>query len=647
MIGGSAFRGDRSLCTLRPAVGLVCLFLLGCSGSGDFDEPLDFEAPATAVLYTPEVIGAPNEEIEDLLSDSLAIFRRQKEGAQSLAFLSRRADGDVETVQKILRAYGYYRPSVETEVIELFGEDAKEVERPCIDDLLSVICLERTTDAPDAELTRARAVVRIDPGRQFILSRHDFLLAEGEDRATIPLGTPGDYGSPVGRGAAAQEILDAEAAAVVALRSSGYIYAAQAGRDALADLEAATIEVDTAINAGGQYVFGPITFVGVESVETAYLLTYLAWEEGDVADPARLNQYQRALLGTGLFRSGFVTFPETPPDGTIAPVTVELVESLPRTVSAGLRYSTDDGPGARASFEHRNVRGSNETARITLDVSLDEQILDGEYRIPQFYRSGQDLVAAAEARRVTEDAYEEIGITIGLGLSRTLGPRWTVGAGGLLEVSDIDGSDNNGRAYLAGLPVSAAYDSTVDLLNPVDGERLHLLATPFMGLFAEEPTLFTVLEADGRIYRPLDSAGRFVAAARGRIGFAPSGSLADIPAPHRLYSGGSGSVRGFAEDVIGPLDDSNDPTGGRSVIELGGEFRFPIWGDLGGVAFVESGAVSEDLVPTFEDGVQYAAGGGVRYYSPVGPIRVDVAVPLNPRDSDDSYQFYISIGQAF
>ncbi|MEM8818359.1 MAG: BamA/TamA family outer membrane protein, partial [Pseudomonadota bacterium] len=87
--------------------------------------------------------------------------------------------------------------------------------------------------------------------------------------------------------------------------------------------------------------------------------------------------------------------------------------------------------------------------------------------------------------------------------------------------------------------------------------------------------------------------------------------------------------------------------GGRSVIEAGMELRFPIVGDLGGVAFVEGGSVSTEVFPDFEEEFLVAAGAGVRYYSPVGPIRFDIGFPINGRDEDDVFQFYISIGQAF
>ncbi len=106
-------------------------------------------------------------------------------------------------------------------------------------------------------------------------------------------------------------------------------------------------------------------------------------------------------------------------------------------------------------------------------------------------------------------------------------------------------------------------------------------------------------------------------------------------------------MRGYQERFIGPLDANRDPTGGLSVIETGAELRARIYGDFGAAVFVEAASVSEEVVPIFSDGFQYAAGAGLRYYSPTGPIRVDVGVPLNARRVDDAFQIYFSIGQAF
>jgi translocation and assembly module TamA len=106
-------------------------------------------------------------------------------------------------------------------------------------------------------------------------------------------------------------------------------------------------------------------------------------------------------------------------------------------------------------------------------------------------------------------------------------------------------------------------------------------------------------------------------------------------------------VRGYSERSIGPENSRGEPSGGLSVVEAGLEMRSRFWGDVGGALFVEGGSVSEEVAPVFDEGVQVAAGGGLRYFSPVGPIRVDVGVPVNPRDSDDAFQVYLSIGQAF
>ena len=106
-------------------------------------------------------------------------------------------------------------------------------------------------------------------------------------------------------------------------------------------------------------------------------------------------------------------------------------------------------------------------------------------------------------------------------------------------------------------------------------------------------------------------------------------------------------MRGYALDFVGPLDDDDDPVGGLSALEAGVELRAPLSGDIGGVVFVEAGSVSTEMFPDFADGVQVAAGLGLRYHSPIGPIRFDVAVPVNGRSADDAFQIYFSIGQAF
>ena len=106
-------------------------------------------------------------------------------------------------------------------------------------------------------------------------------------------------------------------------------------------------------------------------------------------------------------------------------------------------------------------------------------------------------------------------------------------------------------------------------------------------------------------------------------------------------------MRGYAKSSIGPLDPDGTPSGGRSVLEAEAELRARVGDAFGVVLFVAAGLVSADTVPAGSDDVQAAAGIGLRYFSPAGPIRLDLAAPLNARAGDDPVAVYVSIGQAF
>jgi translocation and assembly module TamA len=217
-----------------------------------------------------------------------------------------------------------------------------------------------------------------------------------------------------------------------------------------------------------------------------------------------------------------------------------------------------------------------------------------------------------------------------------------------LEVAELTDAVGTGQSYLAGLPLILSRDRTDSLLDPKRGHRLAVEVTPYFGEFAGT-ALFARTFVTGTYYYPLTKTPRpMVLAARLKLGSVVGESSQDIPANKRFYAGGGGSVRGYGYQLIGLLDDDNAPRGGRSVIEMGLEARIPISGTLSLVPFVDAGLVSPNVVPSFSEPLRIGAGLGGRYETPVGPLRVDIALPVNPRPGiDDSYQFYISFGQAF
>ena len=189
-------------------------------------------------------------------------------------------------------------------------------------------------------------------------------------------------------------------------------------------------------------------------------------------------------------------------------------------------------------------------------------------------------------------------------------------------------------------------DSADDLLNPTKGGRLQVSATPYVDFLLPERQ-FLVLRGSNTFYAALDDERRYVFSARGIVGSILGESRQEVPVDKRFFAGGGDTIRGYAFQAVGPLDSDDDPIGGRSLVAGSVEFRTRLFGNFGAVAFLDGGNVYRDIMPDLTEEFRFGTGLGFRYFTPVGPLRVDVAVPLNRRDSDDAFQFYISLGQAF
>jgi len=140
--------------------------------------------------------------------------------------------------------------------------------------------------------------------------------------------------------------------------------------------------------------------------------------------------------------------------------------------------------------------------------------------------------------------------------------------------------------------------------------------------------------------------GRRVLAGRLALGSIVGAAAEDVPPDWRFYSGGGGSVRGYAFQSIGPQTAFGSPAGGDGLLEAGLELRQRFGGNWGAVAFVDAGAVSENGIPGTA-ALSVGVGIGLRYFTPIGPVRVDIATPLDRDTGDSPVQLYIGIGQAF
>jgi translocation and assembly module TamA len=259
----------------------------------------------------------------------------------------------------------------------------------------------------------------------------------------------------------------------------------------------------------------------------------------------------------------------------------------------------------------------------------------------------QALVGQVVAQRETTDAFDKKGVKTSAQIRRVFSEDWAAGIGPSVETAWITEEGGTDNATLFGLPGFILRDSTDNTLDPTEGVKLRFAPTPYIGWYRASQLFVTnVLTASA--YYSLNTNRRYIFAARTKIGSLFGESRDSVPADKRYYAGGGNSIRGFPFQKVGPLDEDGDPIGGRSLFEISGEFRMRVWGNFGVVPFIDGGTVFDSVFPDFADTMRWGAGLGLRYHTAIGPVRVDLATPLNPRDDvDDPFQFYISLGQSF
>lgn len=465
---------------------------------------------------------------------------------------------------------------------------------------------------------------------------------------------PDSYSAQIPEGAArpgapldAEAVLAAQAGLYNAVQKDRCYFSLDVGNEVYLDKANHTGAVRLAVDAGREGKFGSVVFRGNGRVKESYLRKLLPWKEGQCFRTEKLESYKTALLQSGLFSRAEVVLPEEPGENGEVPVTLELKERAARTLSAGLSYYSDEGPGGVLSWEHRNLLGAAEKFRPALNLSMLRQSLDLDLTKPFFIRNDQSLALHSSLRRQDTDAFEEFALDLGGSIQRKFGHHLTGSTG--VDVSLVritDQTEKTGKTFgLLSAPQTLNYDTRDDPLDPRKGWNLSAAAEPFFDILGEgDPFFKTQFTGSGYLF--LGTGADIVIAGKANIGGLWGAALENIPATERFYAGGGGTVRGYGYQEVGPQKDG-DPTGGLSLAAASLELRMKFTDKIGGVAFVDAGSVGEDSMPSFSDPA-IGAGAGVRYYTSFGPVRFDIATPLTQKeDLDRNYQFYISIGQAF
>ncbi len=563
--------------------------------------------------YDVEIAGTLPDGMTDLLEQSSRLLQLEDKPSTSLAGLKRRVQEDEEGFNKVLRSEGYYGNKIEARI--------------------------------DHAQAPAQTIFTIETGPQYTVSRYqiEYRILQTKPPALDMEALAIKPGMP----ARSELIVTAQKQVIAQLLNLGYPQAKMVKQDAVVDFKSKKMDA-TLIIAPGPYIeLGDLVLEGLTEVNAEHMRRISGWVENVTYRQSTLEQLRRVYLDTGLFESVRYEIPSDVQQNSRVPVTFSFSERKHRAVGVGLKYSSSEGVGSSLYWEHRNFFGQGEKLRADLKVSEITQELGVSFVKPDVFTRHQNFKAEAQVRHENTDAYIEDAARLYLGLDRRWGKHWTLGGGVFFEFSSIEEDGNTDDFAYFGVPFTASFDNTDDLLDPSKGYRFSATMTPHLGLNDVSSNFLTTVLQGSTYYSVLDEK-RLILALRGKVGSLIGDSTADIPAVKRFYSGGGGSIRGYEFQTVGPLDADNDPSGGRSVIEVGLEARIRITDTIGIVPFLEGGNVYEEMSPDLSEDFQWAAGLGARYYTAFGPLRFDVALPLNPRSGvDDDFQFYISIGQAF
>ena len=597
------------------------MLVTGCA-----DEPSADATPRPEVDDTPEgaarpsvpyqvtIEGVEDEALRELLNEVSETRRLIDRPPPSLTRLRRRAEDDRARLQQALSSEGYYDATIDISV--------------------------------DAEAEPVEVVFQVEPGPRYRL--RDVVIEVTPPDADLRLPSLEELGIAPGTPALGQTVLDAEAKLLERAKARGYALAEVGERRALIDRDADAMDLTLRLSTGPLVRFGEIAVSGLDEVQPDFVRQRLPWQPGQLITSERLTEGQRALRDTELFSTIRTRLGGTPDAAGRLPVSVIVNERKHRSFELGVRYGTDEGPGGNIAWEHRNFFGRGERVRTELDASQIATFLTGSFRKPDVWLRDLALVAGGELAFENPDAYESKSATARVGLERRFREGMTLTAGPAFRAEQVEEA-NSGRQDnfgLVSLPVLFNWDRSDDRLDPTRGGRLSLENEPFVDTFGND-LVFNKSRLEYAHYVQVLDEPRVVLAGRSAIGMLFGASRADIPADLRFYAGGGGSVRGFAFQRAGELDDQDDPIGGRSLFEASGEVRVRVTDTIGLVAFVDVGSAFTSRFPDFDDELRIGAGPGIRYLSPIGPLRVDVGFPVNPRESDDAYELYVSVGQAF
>jgi len=481
--------------------------------------------------------------------------------------------------------------------------------------------------------------------------------------------------NPLVTGAARDRQLVASARdiALNTMRDEGYPYARVGVTEEPSGTDAVTVTLTS--DPGPVAHFGDVQIAGNRSIGNEVIARQLLFKPGDLYRRSLVQESQRRLYGLELFQ--FVNIENVDGDraSAVVPTRVTVAEGKHHRVNFGVGYGTEEKGRVDAEYRNVNFLGGGRSAGAHARWSSLDRGLRLDVTQPYFLAPHLSLGGEAQQWYTYTPAYHSTVTAAKITLTHRETQRlsWALSVGSERNNSAIEpevlndpdlyadlialGLDPTTRTQsgtLSSLGFDLQRNTTDNVLNAHHGTQVTLHAEE-AGRLLPGTYNYYALSADGRYYLPVGS--RWVMASRLQVGAinAFGNSPAQVPFSKKYFLGGASSIRGWGRYEVSPLSRSGLPLGGNGLLEASVEARATLGAKLGGVVFIDGGNVWPSGRQITVDNLRYAVGTGLRYDTPVGPIRVDIGYQINPipdlmvggSPQPRRWRLHFSIGQAF
>ncbi|WP_413794980.1 MULTISPECIES: autotransporter assembly complex protein TamA [unclassified Pseudomonas] len=405
----------------------------------------------------------------------------------------------------------------------------------------------------------------------------------------------------------------------------------------LVDPQAGVADIELVYDSGPRYALGPVSFQGDTPFDEDLLQRMVPFKAGTAYDSELIAELNQALQSSGYFEGVRVDAAPTAATDNVIPVAVKLDTRKPRTMGLGLGFSTDVGPRAKANWTRHWVNPQGHSYGWEAEVSAPRQNVGLWYDVPL------DPPLTDKMRYAGGYQYEELAGTDSLSKLLTVGPEWhsKLPSGWQRVVSlkwqreEYRLGDDAGLSTLLMPGVSYSYLRSDNRIDPHNGYRLQFdTKVAKEGLGSDNNLLYGTAMVKG--LTTVFDKHRLLA--RAQIGGSATNGYKSIPPSLRFFAGGDQSVRGYDYQSLSPENSEGDRIGGRYMVAGSLEYQYSIAPKWRVATFVDQGNSFNSLeLPSLKTGV----GVGVRWVSPVGPIRLDLAHAM---DDEGGIRLHFSMG---